>query len=163
MRDLKLVYRASTNDLAEKRLDDLEAKWGTKYPIVLRSWRSNWEELSAYFKYPEEIRRIMYTTNTIEGFHRQMRKVLKTTGAFPNQDAFLKLAYLAIQNIAKNWNRPMKNWNTVLSHLCILFGDRLPLSIRLLCPDTVVRTVSATRSARVSSCFATASLHCYVP
>ena len=131
LRDLKQVYRAPSKDLAEKRLDDLEEKWGSKYPIVIRSWRNNWDNLSAYFKYPEEIRKVIYTTNTVEGFHRQMRKVLKTKGSFPNKDAFLKLAFLAIQNITKNWNKPIHNWNRVHSHLCILFQQRLPVSLKL--------------------------------
>ena len=131
LRDLKLVYRASNKELAEKRLNDLDEKWGSKYPIVIKSWRSNWEQRTQYFKFPEEIRRVIYTTNTIEGFHRQMRKVLKTKGAFPNQDAFLKIAYLAVQQITQNWNRPMHNWNRIHSHLCLLYGERIPLALKL--------------------------------
>jgi len=131
LRDLKQVYRATNKELAEQRLNDLDEKWGSKYPIVIRSWRNNWEHLTQYFKFPEEIRKVIYTTNTIEGFHRQMRKVLKTKGAFPNKDAFLKLAYLAIQNIVKNWNRPMHNWNRVHSHLCLMYEDRIPLALKL--------------------------------
>ena len=131
LRDLKLVYRAANKDLAEKRLNDLDEKWGAKYPIVIRSWRNNWEQLTQYFKFPEEIRRVIYTTNTIEGFHRQMRKVLKTKGAFPNSDAFLKIAYLAIQQITQNWNRPIHNWNRIHSHLCVLYGDRIPLALKI--------------------------------
>jgi len=131
MRDLKLVYKAANKELAEKRLNDLDQKWGNKYPIVMKSWRNNWEDLTNYFKYPEEIRHIIYTTNTIEGFHRQMRKVLKTKGAFTNKDAFMKIAYLALQNISKKWNRPVHNWNRILSSMCILYGERIPLSLRL--------------------------------
>jgi putative transposase len=131
LRDLKQVYRASSKDLAEKRLGDLEERWGAKYPIVMKSWHNNWDNLTAYFKYPEEIRKVFYTTNIIEGFHRQIRKVINSKGAFVNKDAFLKIAYLAIQNITKKWNRPIHNWNRVHAQLCILFEDRIPLSLTL--------------------------------
>lgn len=96
MADLKRVYKASSKDLAESELEDLAAKWDSKYPIVIKSWRNNWERLSQYFKYPEDIRRIIYTTNTIEAVHRQFRKLTKTKGAFPSQDSLLKLLYLGI-------------------------------------------------------------------
>jgi len=91
MVDLKRVYKASNKDLAESELDVLEDKWNDKYPIVIKSWRNNWERLSQYFKYPEDIRRIIYTTNTIEAVHRQFRKLTKTKGAFPNKHSLLKL------------------------------------------------------------------------
>jgi transposase-like protein len=130
VRDLKQVYRAANKDLAEKRLGDLRERWGDKYPIVIKSWENNWERLSAFYKYPEEVRRVMYTTNTIEGFHRQMRKILKTKGAFPTKEAFLKISYLAIQNIQKKWERPIHNWNQILSTLCTLYGERVPLTIK---------------------------------
>ena len=82
MADLKLVYRASSKDLAEHRLLELDEKWGKKYPAVIKSWQTQWERLSQYFKYPEELRRIVYTTNIVEGFHRQVRKYTKNKGAF---------------------------------------------------------------------------------
>jgi len=94
MVDLKRVYKASTKDLAASELDVLAEKWNDKYPIVITSWRNNWERLSQFFKYPEDIRRIIYTTNTIEAVHRQFRKLTKTKGAFPNQDSLLKLLYM---------------------------------------------------------------------
>jgi transposase-like protein len=127
MADLKPVYKATTKDLAEQNLTELAEKWGKKYPIVIKSWQDNWHKLSTYFKYTEEIRRIIYTTNTIEGFHRQVRKVTKTKGAFPNDDALLKLIYLAYQNISKKWTQPLHNWSLTVSQLSIYFEGRLKL------------------------------------
>ncbi len=108
MQDLKLVYRASTKDLAEDALLALEEKWGQKYPVVIESWQNNWEELSQYFQYTEPIRKIIYTTNAVEGFHRQVRKVTKTKGAFTNDMALLKLVYLATKNSEKTWTTPLR-------------------------------------------------------
>jgi len=125
MADLKKVYQATTKDIAETNLNILEENWGKKYPVVIKSWRSKWNELSNYFKYPEEIRRIIYTTNAIEGFHRQLRKITKTKGAFPSQEALLKLTFLAIQNIVKKWSRPMWNWRTILMQLHLFFDERM--------------------------------------
>lgn len=95
------MYKASTKELAESELDILEEKWNKQYLIIIRSWRNNWERLSQYFKYPEDIRRIIYTTNKIEAVHRQFRKVTKTKGAFPNHDILLELLYMGIQNASK--------------------------------------------------------------
>lgn len=131
LKDLKAVYRAATKDLAEQRLDELDSAWGKKYPIVVKSWRVNWEELSSYFKYPEEIRRIIYTTNVIEGFHRQLRKVTKTKGAFTNETVLVKLIYLAIKNIEKKWTMPPRNWGQTISQLSIFFEGRLKLDLRV--------------------------------
>lgn len=129
MADLKNVYQASTKEAAEQTLDALEEKWGQKYPLVIKSWRVNWEKLSAYFKYPENIRKLIYTTNTIEGYHRQIRKVTKNKGAFTSDMALLKLVYLATQNIQKKWTTALWNWNQTLSQLTIIFGNRLKLTI----------------------------------
>jgi putative transposase len=131
MRDLKEVYKAVTKQLAEQKLADLEAAWGKKYALVIKSWRANWEELSAFFKYPEEIRRIIYTTNVIEGFHRQIRKVTKTKGAFSNETSLLKLIYLAIQNISRKWTMPPRNWGQTISQLSVFFEGRLQLDLRV--------------------------------
>lgn len=125
MADLKRVYKAVNKDLAAAELDTLEDKWNDKYPIVIKSWRNNWERLSQYFKYPEDIRRIIYTTNTIEAVHRQFRKLTKTKGAFPNQDSLLKLLYLGIQNASKKWTMPIQNWSLTISQLAIFFEGRL--------------------------------------
>ena len=131
MADLKRVYKAGTKDLAASELDILAGKWNEKYPIVIASWRNNWERLSQYFKYPEDIRRIIYTTNTIEAVHRQFRKLTKTKGAFPNQDSLLKLLYMGIQNASKKWTMPIQNWSLTISQLAIFFEGRLDKELKL--------------------------------
>lgn len=131
MSDLKLVYKAANKGTAEIELDNLEQKWGDKYPIVIKSWRNNWARLCNYFKYPEEIRRIIYTTNTIEAVHRQFRKLTKTKGAFPNQDSLFKLLYLGINNASKKWTMPIQNWSLTISQLAIFFEGRLDNELRL--------------------------------
>ncbi len=131
MTDLKRVYKATNKDLAESELDALENKWEAKYPIVIKSWRNNWERLSQFFKYPEDIRRIIYTTNTIEAVHRQFRKLTKTKGAFPNQDSLLKLLYLGIENASKKWTMPIQNWSLTISQLAIFFEGRLDKELRI--------------------------------
>lgn len=130
MVDLKLVYKASSKDLAEHRLLELDEKWGKKYPAVIKSWQANWEALSQYFKYPEELRRIIYTTNIVEGFHRQIRKYTKSKGAFTSENALLKLIYCACQKILGKWNQPMHNWALIISQLQIYFEGRLNLELR---------------------------------
>jgi putative transposase len=127
MIDLKQVYQASSKGLAEKHLTELEEKWGKKYPVVIKSWRTNWELLSNYFKYPEDLRRIIYTTNIIEGFHRQLRKYTKSKGAFTSENALLKLIYCACQKVVEKWNQPMHNWALIISQLDIYFAGRLDL------------------------------------
>lgn len=129
IRDLKLVYKATNKSVAEDELLKLSEKWGIKYPVVIESWERNWEELSAYFEYTEPIRRIIYTTNAVEGFHRQVRKVTKTKGAFVNDMALLKLVYLATKNIEKKWTTPLQNWSLTIQQLYIKFGDRIELDI----------------------------------
>lgn len=129
MRDLKGVYRADTKELAAMELDDLAEKWETKYPIVIQSWQNNWEKLTTYFQYTAPIRKLIYTTNTVEGYHRQLRKVTKTKGAFSSDMALLKLIYLATQRIETKWTMPLSNWSLTVQQLAIKFGDRLPLDI----------------------------------
>ena len=129
MQDLKPVYQAVSKQQAEDKLQELEDKWGKKYPVVIGSWRNNWEKLSTYFEYPDAIRKLIYTTNTIEGFHRQVRKVTKSKGAFTSDIALLKLIYLATRNIEKKWTQPLQNWSITVSQLAIIFGDRLKLEI----------------------------------
>jgi transposase-like protein len=104
MNDLKPVYQAVSKEAAEDALLKLDEKWGKLYPIVLQSWNNKWENLSVYFKYPPEIRKVIYTTNIIESVHRQFRKLTKTKGAFPNENSLLKLLYMGIQNATKKWN-----------------------------------------------------------
>ncbi len=130
MSDLKLVYKADTKATAELELENLAKKWGKRYPVVINSWQKNWEKLSTYFKYSPYIRKIIYTTNTVEGYHRQIRKVTKTKGAFTSETALMKLAYLATQEISKKWTQPMQNWGLIIQQLAIHFGsDRLHLDI----------------------------------
>ena len=130
MADLKLVYRAETKSIAEDNLLLLAEKWGKKYPIVIKSWEYNWEKLSTYFQYTAPIRKLIYTTNAVEGYHRQIRKVTKTKGAFTSDMALLKLIYLATRNIEKKWTSPLQNWALTVQQLSIKFGDRLPLEIK---------------------------------
>jgi putative transposase len=127
--DLKNVYQAPSLEAAEHALDVLEEKWGRKYPAVIKSWRVNWHKLSTYFKYPDNIRRLVYTTNAIEGYHRQIRKVTKGKGAFTSDMALLKLVYLATQNIQKKWTTALWNWNQTLAQLTIIFENRIKLSL----------------------------------
>ena len=127
--DLKLVYRAVSKDKAETELLNLEQKWGKKYPVVIRSWKNNWEQLSEYFKYTQPIRKLIYTTNPIEGYHRQIRKVTKTKGAFANETALLKLAYLAMRNIEKKWKSSLPTWGLIVQQLYIKFEGRIELDI----------------------------------
>ena len=130
MADLKLVYRASSKDLAEHHLLELGEKWGKKYPAVMKSWNDNWENLSQYFKYPEELRRIFYTTNIVEGFHRQIRKYTKNKGAFTSENALLKLIYCACQKVLEKWSQPINNWELIISQLQIYFDGRLNLGLK---------------------------------
>lgn len=129
MKDLKKVYRAVNKSEAETELLNLEEQWGKKYPIVIRSWNENWEELSNYFKYDEPIKKLIYTTNAVEGFHRQVRKVTKTKGAFTSDMALLKLIYLTTENIAQKWTRPLQNWALTLQQLCIRFEGRINIKV----------------------------------
>lgn len=129
MQDLKTVYQATTKDKAELELDKLNDKWGSKYPVVIKSWQTNWHKLSTYFAYDEQIRRLIYTTNAVEGFHRQVRKITKTKGAFPNDMALLKLIYLAVENISRKWTSPLQNWALTAQQLHIKFGDRMRMDL----------------------------------
>lgn len=126
MKDVKLIYKSVNKELAEEHLNALEEKWGKKYPVIIKSWRNNWHKLSTFFKYADHIRRLIYTTNTIEGFHRQIRKVTKTKGAFTNDMALLKLVYLASERIAQKWTMPIQNWGLTIQQLSIMFEGRMP-------------------------------------
>jgi putative transposase len=124
MKDLKEVYRASTYEIAETNLQKLENKWGEKCPAAVQSWRTNWGNLSTYFQFPDEIRKIIYTTNAVEALHRQFRKVTKTRGAFPTDDSLRKLLYLATLDL-KGALRQKNNWAVMLGQLKNVFGDRI--------------------------------------
>jgi transposase-like protein len=125
MADLKCVYKAATLNAAESALDDLEAKWGDKYPLVIKSWRLKWPTLSTYFKYPQDVRTAIYTTNAVESVHRQFRKLTKTKGGFANENSLLKLLYAGILKVSERWSHPVQNWSLTLSQLAIRFEGRL--------------------------------------
>ena len=125
VKDLKAIYQAPSEDSALSGLDELEEKWGKKYPSSVSSWRNNWPQLSTFLKYPEEIRKIIYTTNAIENFNRGLRKVTKAKSIFPRDDALFKSIYLAMIDITKKWTGAPWNWGQTLNQLCIYFGDRI--------------------------------------
>lgn len=127
LKDLKSVYKADTLSAAEKALNELELSWGNKYPKVVESWRRNWPRLSAYYQYPKPIRKLIYTTNPIESFHKQLRKITKTKGAFTSDNALMKLLYLGQESIAEKWSKnTLFGWNTIYNHLTIIFDERMP-------------------------------------
>ena len=121
--DLKEIYGAINKEMAELALDKLESKWGKKHPSVIRSWRNNWERLSTFFKYDKMIRKIIYTTNIVEGYHRQLRQVSKTKGSFSTEMSLIKLLYLKIEKITKSWKGPILNWKLIYQQLEIHFGE----------------------------------------
>lgn len=129
MLDLKPVYKADNESQALTELDCLKEKWGNKYPMVIGSWEKNWHKLSTYFKYPPTIRKLIYTTNTIEGYHRQIRKVTKNKGVFTSDMALMKLIYLATDRIQLKWNMPLANWGICASQLKIIFAERMKTTI----------------------------------
>jgi transposase-like protein len=131
MADLKKVYQALTLEEAEAAFEAFKERWGQKHPIIIRSWEKNWMELTAYFKYPYEIRRIIYTTNTIEGYHRQLRKVTKTKTAYPTDESLKKIIYLATMEISKKWNMPQRDWKKCISQFHIYFNERLNAELAL--------------------------------
>lgn len=125
MADLKPVYRADNESQALSQLESLKEKWNKKYPMVISSWENNWPKLSTYFKYPPGIRKLIYTTNTIEGYHRHIRKVTKNKGVFTSDMALLKLIYLATERIQQKWTMPLSNWAISASQLKIIFAERM--------------------------------------
>jgi putative transposase len=125
IKDLKGVYQAVNETMASQSLQALEAKWGEKYPIVIQSWNNNWDNLSTYFDFPQEIRKIIYTTNALEGFNRQLRKFTKIRTVFPTEDSLTKALYLATEQIMVKWTSPRQNWANTLAQLSIMFEDRL--------------------------------------
>lgn len=123
--DLKMIYTAPTEESGLSALLELKEKWGSKYPYALNSWENNWDTLSTFFKYPKEIRKIIYTTNVIESLHRQYRKVTKTKSIFPSDDALIKMLYLATEKITKRWTRRYPDWDIVINQLAIMYGERM--------------------------------------
>lgn len=129
--DLKKVYQALTLGEAELAFNNFKEKWGKKHPVIIRSWENNWLELTAYFKYPYEMRRLIYTTNIIEGYHRQLRKVTKTKTAYPTDESLIKIIYLATVEASKKWTMPVREWSSCLSQFTIYFEDRLESEVAI--------------------------------
>ena len=124
VRDLKIIYKALNADLASHYLQEAEQTWGTKYAIVFRSWHNNWERLTNFFRYPPALRRVIYTTNPIESYHRMIRKVTKTKGAFNSEDAIVKQIYLATMNAQTRWRGTIFAWSSIRRDLTDYFGTR---------------------------------------
>lgn len=125
-KDLKTIYQAATVEEAEQALVDFSDKWDSKYLMISQSWYRQWDNLTTFFTFPPDIRKVIYTTNAIESLNKSFRKVLKTKGSLPNDEAVFKLIYLAFKNIAKNWTRPISNWPLALNQFAIMFPDRMP-------------------------------------
>jgi len=124
--DLRNIYTATTREAAEQELERFAEKWDRKYASIALMWRRNWERVAVFFAYPEEIRRVIYTTNAIESVNMGLRKILKNRGSFPNDEAAMKLIYLALQNISEKWTMPIQEWKAALNRFAIDFGERLP-------------------------------------
>ena len=135
MKELKSVYQAATKNLAEEAFKALSNKWSKKYPVVIQSWRCNWDKLTTYFDYSPQIRRMIYTTNPIESYHRQIRKITKTKAAFTSDMALLKLVYLASKKISRKWSLPLPHWGLIAQQLFIRFGDRMPIALQTQSTD----------------------------
>jgi len=129
MPDIKAIYRAETAEAAAARLDEFEAAWGARYPAVAPMWRRAWEHVVPMFAFPPAIRKMIYTTNAVESLHRSLRKIIKTRGSVPNDEAATKLLFLAIRNAGIHWKRPVE-WTTAMGQFAILFDDRFPTSAR---------------------------------
>ena len=125
--DLKKIYQAATRAEAELRLEEFAEKWDAQYPMIAQSWRRNWEYVTPFFAHPPEIRRVIYTTNAIEATNRSLRKVTKTRGSFPTDEAALKLLYLALQNITRKWTMPLRDWRAALNRFALEYEGRIPL------------------------------------
>src|SRR6266404_1175603 len=125
--DLKMIYTAATAEAAEQRLAEFSLKWDGKFPMISKSWRSNWTRVIPFFAHPPEIRRVIYTTNAIESLNMSLRKVTKARGSFPNDEVVFKLLYLALRNIAKKWTMPIRDWKAALNRFAIVYEHRLPV------------------------------------
>lgn len=123
--DLKPIYQAATEELGLEALESFEEKWGDKYPVIAKSWMDNWSELATFFKYPKELRRVIYTTNVIESFNRQLRKPTKSKSIFPSDESLLKMLYLVTMNVTKKWTMRVPNWGQILSQFAIFFEERV--------------------------------------
>ena len=124
--DLQMIYRASTREEAEMKLEEFAQKWDEQFPTISKSWRANWERVTPFFAYPADIRKVIYTTNAIESVNMSLRKIIKNRGSFPSDDSALKLLDLALQNISRKWTMPIREWKAALNRFAILFEDRMP-------------------------------------
>jgi putative transposase len=122
--DLKAVYRAASERQAARELDEFAAKWGGKYQAIGKLWRDIWERVTPFFDFPAEVRRMIYTTNAVESLHMTLRKIIKTRGSFPSEEAALKLLYLALRNVTAKWEK-VQHWKEALNHFEIQWGDRI--------------------------------------
>ena len=125
--DLKTIYKSQTEDEAKHNLELFAAKWDVQYPAISQIWKKNWELIKTFFAYPEDIRKVIYTTNAIESINNFVRKIIRNRDAFPNNEAILKIMYLALQNAAKKWTMPIRNWKLALSRFTIRFEGRVQL------------------------------------
>ncbi|MDO3682228.1 IS256 family transposase [Paenibacillus ehimensis] len=123
--DLKPIYKAVTEEAALLELDRFEENWGSKYPLIIKSWRQNWDELATFFKYPPELRKLIYTTNMIESYHRQLRKVTKGKSIFPTDEALLKMLYLSTMDVIRKWTGRVQNWGQILLQLTVYYPERV--------------------------------------
>lgn len=123
--DMREVYTAPTEEAGLAALDRFGEKWGDKYSYAVKSWKSNWQVLSTFYKYPPEIRRLVYTTNPLENLNRRLKKVTKTKGSFPTDDSLFKILYLAVSDASEKWNMPIWDWTTILNQLRVYFGERV--------------------------------------
>lgn len=129
-KELRKIYHAPNAEVAYEQLLELEqGDWGKKYPTLVSLWKNQWPQVIPFFAYPPEIRKIIYTTNAIESLHMRLRKIIKTRGHFPNDEAATKLLYLALRNITKDWNMPPREWSAAKNHFAILFEDRFQMSL----------------------------------
>lgn len=151
LRDLKTVYGAVSKETAESQLDMLDGKWGEMYPIVIKSWRDNWERLSEYFQYTPAIRKMIYTTNTVEGYHRQVRKVTKNKGVFPSDTSLEKLVYLAYRNIREKWTMPLANWALISQQYLLMKEEVIHHCLVMNSVSNVARSIRYLHDANVFS------------
>ena len=124
--DLRQIYTSPSREAAEQELRRFAEKWDERFPLIAQMWQRNWERVAVFFAYPEEIRRVIYTTNAIESVNMGLRKIIKNRGSFPNDEAAMKLIYLALQNISQKWTMSVKDWKAALNRFAIVFGERLP-------------------------------------
>ena len=123
--DMKEIYTAPNEEAGLAALDSFEKKWGSKYSYAIKSWKTNWQSLSTFFKYPPEIRRLIYTTNPIENFNRRIRKITKTKSSFPTDDSLFKILYLIVMDASEKWTMPIRDWGIILNQLMVYFKERV--------------------------------------